>query len=66
MKILVILLLLAMVVSLAFGLFFLGSDKQGSTRMLKALKLRVVLSVSLIVLLIAAYYFGLIAPQGAT
>ena len=62
MKLLVLLLLLAIVVSLGSGLFFLTKDDQGSSRMLKALKIRVALSVTLVLFLLAAYFMGWVAP----
>ena len=50
-------------VSLFSGLFFLVKDRDSpeSTRMLTSLKIRVVLSISLIVFLVAAYSFGWIS-----
>lgn len=63
MKILVIILLLAIVVSLASGLFFLARDDQGSTRVLTALKVRVALSAILIGFLVFAYFQGWILPR---
>ncbi len=61
MKAIVIILLAAIVISLGSGLFFLTRDKQGSTRMLNALKVRVALSITLIVFLLSAFYFGWIS-----
>ncbi len=58
MKSIVIVLLAAIVISLGSGLFFLTKDRQDSTRMLKALKIRVALSVVLILFLVAAFCFG--------
>jgi hypothetical protein len=60
MKALILILLAAVVVSLFSGLFFLVKDRDSpeSTRMLTSLKIRVVLSISLIVFLVAAYSFG--------
>jgi len=58
MKTIVILLLAAIVISLGSGLFFLTKDRQDSTRMLKALKIRVALSIVLIAFLLAAFYSG--------
>lgn len=58
MKLLVLALLLAIVVSLGSGLYFLYHDQEGSTRVLKALKVRVALSVLLIVLLVVGYSLG--------
>ena len=63
MKALILILLAAVVVSLFSGLFFLVKDRDSpeSTRMLTSLKIRVVLSISLIVFLVAAYSFGWIS-----
>lgn len=62
MKFLILLLLLAIVLSLGSSLFYLTRDDQGSARMLKALKIRVALSVTLVAFLVAAYFMGWIAP----
>ncbi len=63
MKALILILLAAVVVSLFSGLFFLVKDRDSpeSTRMLTSLKIRVVLSITLIVFLVAAYSFGWIS-----
>lgn len=58
MKIVVILLLLAVIGSLFSGLYFVGKDKGGSTRAVKALTLRIALSVGVFALLMSAQYFG--------
>lgn len=58
MKLVVILLLLAIVVSLGSGLFYLAKDDQNSTRVLKAFKIRVALSAVLILFLLLSYYMG--------
>jgi uncharacterized membrane protein YdjX (TVP38/TMEM64 family) len=58
MKFVVLAMLAAIVVSLGAGLFFLYKDQEGSTRVLKALKIRVALSILLIVLLVVAYSLG--------
>jgi hypothetical protein len=60
-KAIVIVLLVAIVVSLGSGLIFLVRDKQDSTRMLKALKVRVALSIVLLAFLLSAFYFGWIS-----
>lgn len=62
-KIVVLLNLLAVIVSLGAGAVFLTKDDNQHTRVLTALKVRVFLSVTLLVLLIAGYYMGLIAPN---
>ena len=63
MKSLILILLAAVVVSLFSGLFFLVKDRDSpdSTRMLTSLKIRVVLSICLVVFLVAAYLFGWIS-----
>jgi len=64
MKLVVILFLLAIVTSLASGLWFLVKDDRGSTRVLTALKIRVALSAVLIAFLVFGYFQGWIAPNG--
>lgn len=61
MKAIVFILLAAIVASLGSGLYFLTQDRQDSTRMLKALKLRVALSIVLLAFLLSAFYFGWIS-----
>jgi hypothetical protein len=63
MKLVLIILLLAIVASLASGLWFLAKDDQGGTRVLKALKIRVALSALLIGFLVFGYYQGWISPN---
>ena len=58
MKLLVLLMLAAIVLSLGSGLFFMTQDGQGSPRMLKALKIRVALSATLIAFLVLCYSMG--------
>lgn len=60
MKLVVILLLAAVVVSLFSGLVFLVKDKGApdSTRMLTSLKIRVALSAVLILVLVGSYLMG--------
>ena len=60
MKLIVLLILAAIVISLASGLFFLAKDESNSPRLLKALKIRVGLSIALIVFLVGAYSLGYI------
>lgn len=66
MKFLIIAIFLAILASLASGLYFLKNDSRGSTRLLKALKIRVALSVALIVLLVVFYYAGWIVPNSTS
>ena len=62
MKTVVILLLLAIVASLGTGLYHLSRQNHDSTRLLRALKLRVALSILLVLFLLASWYFGWIRP----
>lgn len=64
MKVLVILILFVIVFSLGSALFYLVRDKGQSDRTVKALTLRVGLSIVLFVLLMAGYHFGLIQRSG--
>ena len=63
MKLILLLVLAAVIVSLGASLFFLVRDGQGSARVLTALKVRVALSALLIGLLVLSYYIGWLAPQ---
>ena len=60
MKLIVLLMLAAIVISLGSGLLFLARDDSNSPRLLQALKIRVGLSITLIVFLVGAYSFGYI------
>ena len=60
MKAIVFILLAAIVISLGSGLFFLAKEEHGSPRLLKALKVRVALSITLIAFLVGAYSLGYI------
>ena len=59
MRYLVIAVLILIVASLGSAMFFMMRDRRGSNRMVKALAIRVGLSVALFVFLMAGYYFGL-------
>jgi cytochrome bd-type quinol oxidase subunit 2 len=59
-KIVVILLLVAIVASLGSALFFLVTDQGRSKRTVRALTVRIGLSLALFLLLMAGYYFGFI------
>lgn len=63
MKLMVIVVLLGIVASLGSGLFFLMKDTGDQRRVLRALTLRVALSVTLFLLLMAAWFAGLIQPN---
>jgi hypothetical protein len=63
-KIVVIVMLLLILASLGSGLFFLISDQGRNPRTVKALTMRIGLSVALFLLLMLAYATGLITPHG--
>ena len=64
-KIIIVLFLLAIIGSLFSGLFFLMRDKGASERTVKALTIRVSLSVLLFILLMLGFATGLLQPHGA-
>jgi Protein of unknown function (DUF2909) len=63
-KIVVIVFLVLIVGSLGSALYYLVRDKGGSDRTVKALTVRISLSIALFVLLMAGYYFGFIPKTG--
>ena len=63
-KLLVILVLAAIVVSLGVALYQLASGRGDSGNMLRSLTVRIALSVALFVLLMIAWRMGLISPHG--
>lgn len=63
-KMLIVIVFLAIVVSLATGAFALVNDKGNSKRLVNSLTVRIVLSVLLFALLIIAYLNGMIQPHG--
>jgi uncharacterized membrane protein len=63
-KILVIVLLLVIFGSLASALVYLIKDRDGGKRTARALTVRIVLSISLFLLLMAGFYFGIIPQEG--
>jgi hypothetical protein len=65
-KLLVVVLLLAILASLASGLLFLIRDKGRTERTVKSLTLRIALSIALFLLLLIGYATGLIQPHGIT
>ncbi|HYQ71424.1 MAG TPA: twin transmembrane helix small protein [Gammaproteobacteria bacterium] len=63
-KILVVVILFTIIGSLFSGLFFLIRDKGASDRTVRALTVRISLSVLLFVLLMIGYATGLLQPHG--
>jgi cytochrome bd-type quinol oxidase subunit 2 len=63
-RLLVALVLLGIVISLGSALFHMASGKGDSRRMVRALTIRVALSLGLFLLLMGAWAMGLISPHG--
>jgi hypothetical protein len=64
-KLPVFLVLIFILVSLFQGMYFLAKDDgTDSTRVVKALTIRLVLSLLLFFLLMAGYFFGFLQPHG--
>ncbi len=64
MRIVVLLFIVLIVLSLGSALYYLVKDKGQSERTVKALTVRISLSIFLFVLLMASYYFGWIPQTG--
>jgi hypothetical protein len=62
-RLIIILFLIAIFGSLFSGMYFMLHDKGGSTRNVKALSIRIGLSLFLFILLIVMYYAGIIHPN---
>jgi len=63
-KILIVACLIAIVISLGSGMFHLVNDKGDSKKMVRALTIRIALSVALFILLFIAWSQGMIQPHG--
>ncbi|GMU69222.1 MAG: hypothetical protein AMXMBFR37_15540 [Steroidobacteraceae bacterium] len=63
-RVFVIVALLGIVVSLGSALFHLSAPGRDPQKMVRALTWRIALSVALFLLLMLAWYFGLISPHG--
>jgi len=63
-KVFVIVMLLVIVGSLFSALLFLYKDGGAGTRVAKALTIRITLSISLFLLLMAGFWLGWIPPMG--
>jgi len=63
-KVIIVLFLLAILGSLFSGLFFLMKDKGASERTVRALTVRVSLSVLLFILLMIGFATGVLQPHG--
>jgi putative copper export protein len=63
-KILIVLILLVIIGSLGTALVYLVKDRTRSPRTVKALTVRIGLSIGLFILLLLAYRFGMLQPHG--
>ena len=64
MRIIALLFIFFILASLASALYYLIKDKGQSDRVVKALTVRVTLSLTLFLLLMAGYYFGVVPQTG--
>lgn len=64
-RIIIALVMLGILVSLGSALFHLMTDRGDSKKMVRALTVRVALSVGLFLLLMAAWALGVIQPLGS-
>jgi len=64
MGLLILLMILAILVSLGSALFYLLKDPGNSKRSVKALAIRVGLSISLFLLLLIGFALGILEPSG--
>ena len=64
MKTVVVVALIAIIAALFSALFYLYRDRGHGTRMVKALAIRVALSMGLVVFLVVSYQMGWISPGG--
>ena len=63
-KLFIIFIMIIIAGSLASGLFFLVRDAGDSKRTVKALTIRITISLTLFIFLLIAFKFGLIKPHG--
>ena len=64
MKIVILVLLFAVLVSLFSGLYFVYKDKGTTNRAVISLTIRIALSLLIFLILIGSYYFGLVPAHG--
>ena len=64
MRLLALIFIFLILASLGSALYYLIKDRGQSDRTVKMLTVRVVLSLSLFILLMAGYYFGIVPQNG--
>lgn len=62
-KLFIIFIMIIIAGSMVSGLFFLVKDPNNSKRTVKALTIRIAISLTLFILLLVGYKFGLIKPH---
>ncbi len=65
MKMVIVILLLGVIISLGFALFSMKSSGGRSVRMLRALTIRIVFSIGLIIALLLFWKLGYIEPHAS-
>jgi uncharacterized membrane protein len=65
-RLIIVAILIAILASLFSGMYFMLHDRGQSKRNVKALSIRIGLSLLLFAMLIAAYLLGIIRPNGVT
>lgn len=63
-KVLIVLLLLAILVSLGFAMVYVIRDRGHTNRPVRALTIRISLSLALFAMLLIGYFTGAISPHG--
>lgn len=66
MKYLILLFFIFIIYSLGSALYYMMNDGEGSKRMVKALTMRVGISIALFVFVLFAFWMGWIKPTGVT
>ncbi|MEM1176557.1 MAG: twin transmembrane helix small protein [Pseudomonadota bacterium] len=66
MKLIILGLLVAILASLGSGLFFLTKEKDNPKKLLRSLQIRIALSIALVVVLVVAWFSGVITPPPAS
>ena len=64
MKTVVVVVLISIIAALFSALYYLYRDRGHGTRMVRALAIRVALSMGLVLFLVISYWLGWIAPAG--
>lgn len=65
MRLLIILVLFGIIASLGRALYLMATGNGDSAQMVKALTVRITLSVALFILLLVAWYLGFLEPHGS-